>query len=574
MSTRTFGYSDAANYQRRARMILADLYSQYSNLDSVPLTFADYGSNFGWFSCLLAKELPRSQVFSIEGGIQTDAIEGKGVNFHRAFLQEHSLENNIVCNARFGHETFNVFEASDIRFDVQLLMSVVHWVEKWPAYKGTRTSWEQHVCTWLSAARMSYVEMVNPRGQVREGRDKYHPVWTWYAKREDEKLILVETLQSCGLRAHVHEVLSSSTISHTSAGNAHIRRLHVLQNEEERRMFRVKLLDTDPTPLTMMKKKLTCEAVLGAIGCAACKDTLTQSSNKTQVTVSADAGGNSWLDSKLSYMSTRTFGYSDAANYQRRARMILADLYSQYSNLDSVPLTFADYGSNFGWFSCLLAKELPRSQVFSIEGGIQTDAIEGKGVNFHRAFLQEHSLENNIVCNARFGHETFNVFEASDIRFDVQLLMSVVHWVEKWPAYKGTRTSWEQHVCTWLSAARMSYVEMVNPRGQVREGRDKYHPVWTWYAKREDEKLILVETLQSCGLRAHVHEVLSSSTISHTSAGNAHIRRLHVLQNEEERRMFRVKLLDTDPTPLTMMKKKLTCEAVLGAIGCAACKDT
>jgi len=285
------------------------------------------------------------------------------------------------------------------------------------------------------------------------------------------------------------------------------------------------------------------------------------------------SSNNTWVESKLAYMSTRTFGYSDTTNYIRRARMILDDLHAHYPSLDTVPLSFADYGSNFGWFSCLLAKELPHAVVFSIEGGIQPDAAEGKGVTFHRGFLEKHQLENNVVCNARFGRNTFDVFETSNLRFDVQLLMSVVHWVEKWPAYNGTRASWEHNVCAWLSVAHTSFVEMVNPRGKVQQGTDRNHPVWVWYDGREDEWLVLNETLRACGLQASVREVHSPGTHM-PPVGATHSRRLQVLINEEARKMFRIDLLHKDSTPVTLIKKKLTCDNVLGAIGCAVCGES
>jgi len=327
-------------------------------------------------------------------------------------------------------------------------------------------------------------------------------------------------------------------------------------------MFRIDLLHKDSTPVTLIKKKLTCDNVLGAIGCAACGQSTGLSSSN-----------NTWVESKLAYMSTRTFGYSDTTNYIRRARMILDDLHAHYPSLDTVPLSFADYGSNFGWFSCLLAKELPHAVVFSIEGGIQPDAAEGKGVTFHRGFLEKHQLENNVVCNARFGRNTFDVFETSNLRFDVQLLMSVVHWVEKWPAYNGTRASWEHNVCAWLSVAHTSFVEMVNPRGKVQQGTDRNHPVWVWYDGREDEWLVLNETLRACGLQASVREVHSPGTHM-PPVGATHSRRLQVLINEEARKMFRIDLLHKDSTPVTLIKKKLTCDNVLGAIGCAVCGES
>ena len=128
----------------------------------------------------------------MEGGLQPDASLGAGVKFHQAALQQRNISNNVVCASRFSEDTFRALRDLRVRFDIQIVMSVIHWVGFWRSSKSStlsRRQWEAHVCTWLSAARVSFVEMVNPRGAVRHGKHADHAVFTWYDGREDESLI-------------------------------------------------------------------------------------------------------------------------------------------------------------------------------------------------------------------------------------------------------------------------------------------------------------------------------------------------------------------------------------------------
>jgi hypothetical protein len=267
---------------------------------------------------------------------------------------------------------------------------------------------------------------------------------------------------------------------------------------------------------------------------------------------------------RLGAFGNYTFGYQADTSYWRRGLMILGELYA--TQPASAPFTIADWGSNFGWFSSFVAASFPSSNVFSMEGGLQPDASEGLGIKHHKAFLADRGIENNVVCGAYFNATTFQVFRAAKLRFDYQLLLSVIHWIDKWPQYEATRTSWEEHACLWLQTARTSFVEMVNPRGAVNDGADKDHPVWVWYDKRNDEQEVLEQTLASCGVQAVVKEVKFQATGFQHAANRA----LLVLKQEEQRRMFRVDLQE-QASAVGASQELLTCAGVLGPIGCRQC---
>jgi len=106
---------------------------------------------------------------------------------------------------------------------------------------------------------------------------------------------------------------------------------------------------------------------------------------------------------------------------------------------------------------------------------------------------------------------------------------------------------------------------MVNPRGAVKAGIDKNHPVWLWYDNRTDEQLVLEQTLGSCGIDAVVKEVKFQAVGFQEGAS----RKLSVLDKEEPRRMFKV-VLSMQPTSFSATKELLSCRGVLRPIGCSA----
>ena len=281
------------------------------------------------------------------------------------------------------------------------------------------------------------------------------------------------------------------------------------------------------------------------------------------------AGVERYVQDGLKKLEGVTFGYSDHANYMRRGTMLFTQLFDLYGGQPkkTTELTIADWGSNFGWFSTLFAANFPEGRVFSMEGGLQPDASLAAGVKFHQAALQQRNISNNVVCASRFSEDTFRALRDLRVRFDIQIVMSVIHWVGFWRSSKSSnlsRKQWEAHVCTWLSAARVSFVEMVNPRGAVRHGKHADHAVFTWYDGREEENLILAETMSACGLRANVVEVKSPKATVIKG------RRL-ILDQEQLRRMFRVTIYDVQPSSVKHVSSQLSCARALGMLGCRAC---
>lgn len=224
----------------------------------VPFTVVDWGSNFGWFSVLLSEAFPSSLVWSVEGGLQADASLSAGVSFHEQYLLQNEIDNNRICAANFSGKTFHHLQEEDITFDYQLLFSVVHWVFKWQEYSPSRQSWERNVCTWLRAAKTTFVEMVNPRGPVSQGPDRNHPVFVWYDGRIEEGLILEETLLACALQGTVRRL-------ERSVGKIP-RKLLVLKGEEERLMFRVDL-QAHATPVERMRNLSGYGTLARCLGC-------------------------------------------------------------------------------------------------------------------------------------------------------------------------------------------------------------------------------------------------------------------------------------------------------------------
>lgn len=103
----------------------------------------------------------------------------------------------------------------------------------------------------------------------------------------------------------------------------------------------------------------------------------------------------------------------------------------------------------------------------------------------------------------------------------------------------------------------------------MKRGKHASHSVFDWYAGREDEKQILTETLQACGLRTQVSEVMQPA--GPPPAKVVEGRRL-ILDQEQLRRMFRVTIYDVQPSTVAHVDAQLSgCRRLLGLLGCRAC---
>ena len=200
-----------------------------------------------------------------------------------------------------------------------------------------------------------------------------------------------------------------------------------------------------------------------------------------------------FVSGKFRSFGNETFGYVRPGQYIRRGHMILQELYNLYgASIEEKSILVADWGSNFGWFSTFLAYSFPQSYVISFEGDPVSQKRHYTGIPFHMQYLRGRNIKNNQICRTFFSRKTFHALKKLGVTFDVQLVLSVMHWNVAWPEHNGTLESYIENICTWVAASRLTFIEAV-PEQLCIPGKECY--------AREGLKVPdLRSTLSHCGL--------------------------------------------------------------------------
>eukprot|EP00771_Trimastix_marina_P002140 gnl/Trimastix_PCT/3254.p1 GENE.gnl/Trimastix_PCT/3254~~gnl/Trimastix_PCT/3254.p1 ORF type:complete len:402 (+),score=125.74 gnl/Trimastix_PCT/3254:255-1460(+) len=181
----------------------------------------DYGSNMGYFSL---KMVPHCGLVISNEGERNDQYEGS-INVHRGRLAKMSAElqpRNLICVTTFNETMFDALHEVHVMFDVQLSLSVFHWLNL-----PTRALFEKALSAHLSNGRVTFLELPEFRHYVGNER-QYHwqAVNEWYAGAKDVEEVVERAARKHGLRVAVKRL----------GANAH-------ENGTVRTVLRVDLLD-------------------------------------------------------------------------------------------------------------------------------------------------------------------------------------------------------------------------------------------------------------------------------------------------------------------------------------------
>jgi len=269
-------------------------------------------------------------------------------------------------------------------------------------------------------------------------------------------------------------------------------------------------------------------------------------------------GTDKFVEEKFQNFGNDTFGYVKPGQYLFRGHMILGELHKIYkSSLQESRLLIADWGSNYGWFSSMLAFSIPRSHVLSFEGDLMVARSKGSALPFHVEYLKSRKITNNQICVTLFSRKTFQALKALDVIFDVQLVLSVMHWNVMWPEHNGTVESYTENICTWVSASRLTLIEWV-----PAQHCDKYGTC-NRQVGIKIPKLGVV--LSRCGFAYDFKRVPRPKL-------NIDMRLRD--KNREQRQLYLVNLKDQKQTDFVSSVASLQQKQVLETIGCSESQGT
>jgi glycosyltransferase involved in cell wall biosynthesis len=162
-----------------------------------PASVVDYGSNYGYFSVAAAQAYPQAFVASIESGGMghTDDVRyGKAgmLKHHREDIQRMGLNNNVIWQFAVDPGWFKYLNDGGARFDVQLCMSFLHWLDL-----PTRADFVACLRTMVQTANTTMLEMPKPELRQHNGSQ----IMQWY-DGERNPIQLIKTVLS-GLDAKI-----------------------------------------------------------------------------------------------------------------------------------------------------------------------------------------------------------------------------------------------------------------------------------------------------------------------------------------------------------------------------------
>lgn len=76
---------------------------------------------------MLAYSFPKSHVLFFEGDVMVARSKGSALSFHKQYLKTRDVKNNQICVTLFSRKTFRALKDLNVIFDVQLVLSVMHW---------------------------------------------------------------------------------------------------------------------------------------------------------------------------------------------------------------------------------------------------------------------------------------------------------------------------------------------------------------------------------------------------------------------------------------------------------------
>eukprot|EP01012_Entosiphon_sulcatum_P018990 TRINITY_DN23820_c0_g1_i1.p1 TRINITY_DN23820_c0_g1~~TRINITY_DN23820_c0_g1_i1.p1 ORF type:complete len:591 (-),score=54.98 TRINITY_DN23820_c0_g1_i1:29-1801(-) len=162
----SFGYTVHRNKPRWRRIcseIRSDTKKSALGGNTAPPGLAyDYGSNQGFFSVATSYKFPHLTVVSLDmhATKETNMIgriggmDPKAGAQHYAKLRKLALENNVICDVKFGPETFQRLWEHRVRARYQYVLSVFHWL---PIY--TTAALYDVLSRLLLNARTTFLEL-------------------------------------------------------------------------------------------------------------------------------------------------------------------------------------------------------------------------------------------------------------------------------------------------------------------------------------------------------------------------------------------------------------------------------
>jgi glycosyltransferase involved in cell wall biosynthesis len=192
-----------------------------------------------------------------------------------------------------------------------------------------------------------------------------------------------------------------------------------------------------------------------------------------------------------SYVSAKVgmrYGYNPERNEPRwRA------LNSQLAELK--PASVVDYGSNYGYFSTEAAQTYSKAFVVSIESGEMghtDDSRYGQAgmLSHHRNDIQQRNLNNNVIWQFAVDPGWFKYLKDENARFDVQLCMSFLHWLDL-----PTRADFVSCLRIMVENANTTLLEMPKPELRQHNGAQ----IMQWYDGEQSPVQLIKSVLSGLG---------------------------------------------------------------------------
>uniref|UniRef100_A0A7S4CZ65 Methyltransferase domain-containing protein n=1 Tax=Eutreptiella gymnastica TaxID=73025 RepID=A0A7S4CZ65_9EUGL len=203
----------------------------------------------------------------------------------------------------------------------------------------------------------------------------------------------------------------------------------------------------------------------------------------------------------------RAYGYGMNRHMPRWCR-IQRRILRDYNWERSRALTILDYGSNTGFFSLALSYLFPRATVVSLD--IHTTDLKPEGFTtnisgtlgtalLHDALRAAVNITNNVMCSTSFATSTFSALREKKLTVDVQLLLSVIHWL----GIKDAE-AFDRVFCDLLHNAHHTYIEFpISRKRGIGLGLGSEY-VKKWMARDETPPKLMEVAAKKCGIRIKI----------------------------------------------------------------------
>jgi hypothetical protein len=190
--------------------------------------------------------------------------------------------------------------------------------------------------------------------------------------------------------------------------------------------------------------------------------------------------------------------------------------------------------------------DMHKTREKNIQGG--HGGMDKKAGRSHYGMLEKHLIANNVICDVKFGPDTFEALLQEHVVLDYQLTLSVFHWLPL-----STRAHFERVLATHLRNARTTFLELPSP---TQKPCANYLSYKRWYDGRRNMSLIIRQAVQRTGPKIRIKQLTPG-------------------YKSEHRIVFRVDNLDA-PAPVS---QPVNCAPLMGILGCrndtpyAACPE-